>query len=81
MPIIVPNVRLRLKDVYKRQGYGTSFSWTVNNDSWKKIRNFFTGQKDDEEQGQDQNASTEEDSSIVENFNGVDVLWILLRTF
>lgn len=31
-------------------GYGTSFSWTVNNDSWKKIRNFFTGQKDDEEQ-------------------------------
>ena len=39
-------------------GYGTSFSWTVNNDSWKKIRNFFTGQKDDEEQDQDQNAST-----------------------
>ena len=34
-------------------GYGTSFSWTVNNDSWKKIRNFFTGQKDDEEQDQD----------------------------
>ena len=45
-------------------GYGTSFSWTVNNDSWKKIRNFFTGQKDDEEQSQDQNASTEEDGDM-----------------
>lgn len=45
-------------------GYGTSFSWTVNNDSWKKIRNFFTGQKDDEEQDQDQNASTEEDGDM-----------------
>ena len=45
-------------------GYGTSFSWTVNNDSWKKIRNFFTGQKDDEEQDQDQNASTEGDSDM-----------------
>ena len=31
-----------------------------NNDSWKKIRNFFTGQKDDEEQDQDQNALTED---------------------
>ena len=36
----------------------------MNNDSWKKIRNFFTGQKDDEEQDQDQNASTEEDGDM-----------------
>ena len=34
-------------------GYGTSFSWTINNDTWKKIRDFFTGNKDDEQNGQE----------------------------
>lgn len=30
-------------------GYGTSFSWTINNDTWSKIKKFFTGKKDEEE--------------------------------
>ena len=30
-------------------GYGTSFSWTLNNDSWKKLVKLFTGKGDDEE--------------------------------
>ncbi|MDE6349334.1 MAG: LPS-assembly protein LptD [Bacteroides sp.] len=32
-------------------GYGTSFNWTINNDSWKKIKAFFTGEKADEDKG------------------------------
>lgn len=29
-------------------GYGTSFSWTLNNDTWKKISNIFSGNKDED---------------------------------
>ena len=29
-------------------GYGTSFSWTLNNDTWNKIRKLFSGGDDDE---------------------------------
>lgn len=32
-------------------GYGTSFSWTLNNDTWNKIRKLFRG-GDDEESGE-----------------------------
>ena len=46
-------------------GYGTSFSWTVNNDTWKKIRNFFTGEKDDEKD-KNKDASVEGDDSSEE---------------
>ena len=42
------------------QGYGTSFSYTLNNDSWKKIKAFFTGE-DEEESGEGD--KQEEDSS------------------
>lgn len=38
-------------------GYGTSFSWTINNDTWKKIRGFFTGEKEEKENGK--NAAAE----------------------
>ena len=31
------------------QGYGTSFSYTLNNDTWKKVVALFTGKKADEE--------------------------------
>ncbi|MDO4165604.1 MAG: putative LPS assembly protein LptD [Bacteroides sp.] len=31
------------------QGYGNSFSWSLNNDSWKKIKAFFTGEKTDDD--------------------------------
>ncbi|WP_300814239.1 putative LPS assembly protein LptD [uncultured Bacteroides sp.] len=31
------------------QGYGTSFSYTLNNDTWNKIRALFTGEKLDDE--------------------------------
>lgn len=44
-------------------GYGTSFSWTLNNDSWKKIRALFTGEKLDETKGQgDSDEETDEES-------------------
>lgn len=45
------------------QGYGTSFSYTLNNDSWKKIKALFTGEKLDDEkdkqkgEGEDENVS------------------------
>lgn len=45
-------------------GYGTSFSWTINNDSWKKILGFFTGQKEEEQDNQ--NASAEGDGDTDE---------------
>ena len=32
-------------------GYGTSFSWTLNNDSWKKILKLFGKGDDEEEEG------------------------------
>ena len=41
-------------------GYGTSFSWTLNNDSWKKIRALFTGEKLDETKGKGKGTSDEE---------------------
>ena len=31
------------------QGYGTSFSYTLNNDTWKKWKAFFTGEKADDD--------------------------------
>ena len=47
-------------------GYGTSFSWTVNNDSWKKIRGFFTGEKEeDKDKDKNKDASSEEDSDCL----------------
>lgn len=51
-------------------GYGTSFSWTVNNDTWKKISNFFTGNKEEEEdkdQNKDKTASEEENSESTDD--------------
>lgn len=45
------------------QGYGTSFSYTLNNDSWKKVKALFTGEKLDDEkdeqkgEGEDENVS------------------------
>ncbi len=45
-------------------GYGTSFSWTVNNDSWKKIRAFFTGEEVDEEEGQNPSDSDEDEEGM-----------------
>ena len=48
-------------------GYGTSFSWTVNNDSWKKIRGFFTGEKEeDKDKDKNKDASSEEDGDTGE---------------
>ena len=42
------------------QGYGTSFSYTLNNDTWKKWKAFFTGEKaDDDGKG---NGQTDTDS-------------------
>lgn len=52
-------------------GYGTSFSWTVNNDTWKKIANFFTGNKEEEEdkdKKKDNQAAGEDENS--ENTDG-----------
>lgn len=42
------------------RGYGTSFSYTLNNDTWKKWKAFFTGEKaDDDGKG---NGQTDTDS-------------------
>ena len=35
------------------QGYSSSFSYTFNNDTWKKLKAFFTGEKDEEEGKED----------------------------
>lgn len=43
-------------------GYGTSFSWTLNNDTWKKISNFFSGKKDDEQDKDKEAAANDENS-------------------
>lgn len=42
-------------------GYGTSFSWTLNNDTWKKIKKLFTGSGDEEkEKTEGEETDTEE---------------------
>lgn len=51
-------------------GYGTSFSWTLNNDTWKKIRNFFTGEKDEKESDKQGGGSSEEDENSGEDAAG-----------
>ena len=43
-------------------GYGTSFSWTLNNDTWKKISNFFSGKKDDEQDNKDKEAAANDEN-------------------
>ncbi len=43
------------------QGYGNSFSYTFNNDTWKKWKAFFTGEKKDKDSGGKRN-DAEEDS-------------------
>ncbi|MEL5894759.1 putative LPS assembly protein LptD [Bacteroides sp. GD17] len=53
-------------------GYGTSFSWTVNNDTWKKIRGFFTGEKvdDEKDKNKDNSSAEDEDSSDEDGTDG-----------
>ena len=41
------------------QGYGSSFSYTLNNDTWKKLKGFFTGKKDEEEAKEGEEDGTE----------------------
>ena len=41
------------------QGYGSSFSYTLNNDTWKKLKAKFTGE-DEEEDKKDENQQGEE---------------------
>nr|WP_235817118.1 MULTISPECIES: putative LPS assembly protein LptD [Bacteroides] len=43
------------------QGYGTSFSYTLNNDTWKKLRALFTGEKADE--GENKNGEGQGDNT------------------
>lgn len=46
------------------QGYGTSFSYTLNNDTWKKWKAFFTGEKSDEgDNGSQPDAEAEGDET------------------
>lgn len=54
-------------------GYGTSFSWTVNNDTWKKIRGFFTGEKvdDEKDKNKDNSSAEDEDSSDEDGTDGI----------
>ena len=43
------------------QGYGSSFSYTFNNDTWKKWKEKFLGKKDKEETNEEEDANTSED--------------------
>lgn len=52
-------------------GYGTSFSWTINNDTWKKIRGFFTGEKEEEQKDKGDAASEDENSEEELDNNGI----------
>ncbi len=38
-------------------GYSTSFSWRINNETWKKLMNFFSGNKEEEEKDEDSSTS------------------------
>ena len=44
-------------------GYGSSFSYTFNNDTWKKWKEKFSGKKHDEGTGKDENTNDEEQQS------------------
>lgn len=49
------------------QGYGTSFSYTLNNDTWKKLKALFTGEKlDEENKGGDQSDTDTADEEITD---------------
>ena len=50
-------------------GWGTSFSWTLNNDTWKKIKKLFTGEDDEEEKNKQDDEQSEEQTDT-ENPNG-----------
>ena len=46
------------------QGYGSSFSYTLNNDTWKKLKGLFTGKEEEKEEQEDaENATGTEDAS------------------
>lgn len=52
-------------------GYGTSFSWTINNDTWKKIRGFFTGEKEEDSKDKGDASSEDENSEEELDNNGI----------
>ena len=46
------------------QGYGSSFSYTLNNDTWKKLKGLFTGKEEEKEEQEDaEDATGTEDAS------------------
>ena len=53
------------------QGYGTSFSYTLNNDSWKKIKALFTGEKLDDEKDKQKGEGEEENVSGADEQRGI----------
>lgn len=53
-------------------GYGTSFSYTLNNDSWKKLVNLFSGKKESDEEKQPEGEEGEGgDAETVEMETGI----------
>lgn len=51
------------------QGYGTSFSYTLNNDTWSKWKAFFSGEKSEDEDGKKQR-DTEDDTETDDTETG-----------
>ena len=51
-------------------GYGTSFSWTLNNDTWKKIKKLFTGEDEEEESNNKEGDEQSEEQTDTENSTG-----------
>ena len=45
------------------QGYGTSFSYTLNNDTWKKWKEKFQGKKNKEEDNKEEQADSEDETN------------------
>lgn len=53
------------------QGYGTSFSYTLNNDSWKKVKALFTGEKLDDEKDEQKGEGEDENVSGADEQRGI----------
>jgi lipopolysaccharide assembly outer membrane protein LptD (OstA) len=54
------------------QGYSNSFSYTLNNETWKKLTNFFTGKSDDENKDGKKNGASDTDTEGTDDADADD---------
>ena len=53
------------------QGYGSSFSYTFNNDTWKKWKEKLSGTRDSDKKKEEESASDEEGAETDTDGNGI----------